>query len=108
MEMDFLAVGAFTHRLPSGLIIASDIEEGLYVLQPNYMRGAYLEGSVRDASNNQTISGVDVTILGPNETTQTEYIWKLCYGFSHSRKLHCSLFTPFIPKRYGIQCTSSK
>ena len=43
--------------LPSGLIIASDIEEGLYVLQPNYVRGAYLEGSIRDASNNQTKMG---------------------------------------------------
>ena len=43
------------------------------------MRGAYLEGSVRDASNNQTISGVDVTILGPNETTQTETFGNLLW-----------------------------
>src|SRR5690606_39243189 len=35
--------------LPSGLIIASDIEEGLYVLNPTYVQGAYLAGTVTDA-----------------------------------------------------------
>ena len=57
--------------LPSGLIIASDIEDGLYVLQPNYVRGAYLEGDVRDASNNQSISGATITILGQTKQTST-------------------------------------
>ena len=74
--------------LPSGLIIASDIEEGLYVLQPNYMRGAYLEGIVRNASNNQTISGVDVTILGQNKTTKTETFGNFAMGLATSGNYH--------------------
>ena len=74
--------------LPSGLIIASDIEEGLYVLQPNYVRGAYLEGSIRDASNNQTINGVDVTILGPNETTQSETFGNFSMGIANPGNYH--------------------
>lgn len=35
--------------LPSGILLASDIQTGLYVLQPTYQRACYLEGSVRDA-----------------------------------------------------------
>jgi choice-of-anchor B domain-containing protein len=55
--------------LPSGLIIASDIEEGLYVLNPDYKRAAYLEGEITDAATNSPISGVDVEILNNNNNT---------------------------------------
>lgn len=34
--------------LPSGNILAADIEEGLHVFAPNYVRGCYLEGKVTD------------------------------------------------------------
>lgn len=34
--------------LPSGKILATDIETGLYVFEPTYIRGCYLEGSVTD------------------------------------------------------------
>lgn len=34
--------------LPSGHILATDIEEGLFVLKPEYRRAAYVEGTVRD------------------------------------------------------------
>lgn len=34
--------------LPSGKILATDIETGLYVFQPTYQRGCYLEGAVTD------------------------------------------------------------
>jgi choice-of-anchor B domain-containing protein len=54
--------------LPSGLIIASDIQEGLYVLSPTYKRGAYLEGEVKDAATNQTINGVNIEIININES----------------------------------------
>jgi choice-of-anchor B domain-containing protein len=57
--------------LPSGLIIASDMEEGLYVLSPTYKRGAYLEGLVKDAATNQGINGVEVEILAINVTSST-------------------------------------
>ncbi len=33
---------------PSGLIAATDIEEGLFILDPDYRRAAWLEGTVRD------------------------------------------------------------
>ncbi|MCB0519507.1 MAG: choice-of-anchor B family protein [Lewinellaceae bacterium] len=34
--------------LPSGLVLVTDIENGLYILEPNYVRACYLEGTVTD------------------------------------------------------------
>ena len=49
--------------LPSGRILASDIENGLFVLTPSFQRGCYLEGIVRDAVSNIPIPGIDIKIL---------------------------------------------
>ena len=49
--------------LPSGLILLSDIESGLYVLDPTYVRACYLRGEVRDINTNAVIPSVDVRIL---------------------------------------------
>jgi choice-of-anchor B domain-containing protein len=49
--------------LPSGNILASDIEEGLYILAPTYTRACYLEGLVTDFGTAQPINGVQVEIL---------------------------------------------
>jgi choice-of-anchor B domain-containing protein len=59
--------------LPSGLILVSDIEKGLFVLQPNYQRACYLEGSVVDATNNNPLSNVSIRIeeAGITDASQT-------------------------------------
>jgi choice-of-anchor B domain-containing protein len=49
---------------PSGLIIASDITNGLFTFKPNYQRACYLEGSITDAQNGQPINGATIQILG--------------------------------------------
>ncbi len=49
--------------LPSGLILATDIGNGLYILEPNYVRACYLEGTVTDASNGQKLGGVTMKVL---------------------------------------------
>ncbi len=56
---------------PSGNLIISDMELGLFVLAPNYQRGCYLNGTVTDASNSQVISGVLIEILSQNITDFT-------------------------------------
>lgn len=48
--------------LPSGIILASDRTEGLYILQPSYERASYLEGTVTDQATNSPILNVDVNI----------------------------------------------
>jgi len=56
--------------LPSGLILASDIQSGLFVMEPDYQQAAYLEGTIRSARDNSPLSDVSVTILSdqPNQT----------------------------------------
>jgi len=64
--------GAFPY-LPSGLILASDQNHGLFVLHPTYRRACYLEGMVSDASNSLPLVGVDVSILSSQVNRGTTY-----------------------------------
>ena len=62
--------GAYPY-LPSGLILASDIGTGLYVIEPSYTRASYLEGSVRSARDNSLLPGAEITILN-SQANQSE------------------------------------
>lgn len=48
--------------LPSGNLIVSNIEDGLFVLTPQYVRACYLEGLITDKSTGQVLSGVAIKI----------------------------------------------
>jgi choice-of-anchor B domain-containing protein len=50
--------------LPSGLILATDMEEGLFILRPHYRRASYLEGAVRDQGSGLPKLFARVEILG--------------------------------------------
>jgi choice-of-anchor B domain-containing protein len=50
--------------LPSGTIIVSNIDEGLFVLTPTYKRAAYLEGTVKSKTTGELLSNVQVAING--------------------------------------------
>ncbi len=50
--------------LPSGHVLVSDIEEGLFVLAPDYIQAAYLRGLVVDSITGIPLSGVSISILG--------------------------------------------
>ena len=54
--------------LPSGTIICSNIEDGLYVFSPTYVRACYLEGNVEDSITNANLQNVSVTIIGVNNS----------------------------------------
>ncbi len=49
--------------LPSGLVLASDINTGLYVFQPTYQRASLLQGTVTDSETNDAIGTANVRIL---------------------------------------------
>lgn len=53
--------GAYPY-LPSGLILASDRNSGLYVLDVDYERAALLEGFVSDEETGSMLNAVDVSI----------------------------------------------
>lgn len=50
--------------LPSGHVLATDRETGLFVLGTTYQQAAYLEGVVTDAMTSNPINNVEVTIQG--------------------------------------------
>ncbi|MEX1188445.1 MAG: choice-of-anchor B family protein [Bacteroidia bacterium] len=64
--------------LPSGNIVASDIENGLYVLTPSYVRACYLEGLITDSICGNQLDNVTVSILelGISENTGFEGLYK--------------------------------
>ncbi|NQV51650.1 MAG: choice-of-anchor B family protein [Flavobacteriales bacterium] len=49
--------------LPSGKLLISDIEMGLYVLKPTYLHGCYLEGSVYDIHTGDEIFFPTIEII---------------------------------------------
>jgi len=60
--------------LPSGLIIASDRQNGLFVLGPTYVSGAYLEGSVIDSLTTANLDGVQVSLASNSALTNTNVL----------------------------------
>lgn len=76
------AWGAFPY-LPSGLILVSDIESGLYVLKPDYQRAAYLSGEVTDAITGESLPAVTVQIISPKPgLTTTDELGKYSTGWA--------------------------
>ena len=57
--------------LPSGTIVVSNINEGLYVLTPTYVRACYVEGNITDLSSGLPINGVTVEILSTTAKDKT-------------------------------------
>lgn len=69
--------------LPSKTIVASDIEGGLFVIKPQYIRACYLEGIVRDSFTDEVISNVVVRLITPrknNEQTNLKGEYKTGYA----------------------------
>jgi choice-of-anchor B domain-containing protein len=63
--------------LPSGTIVASDIDNGLFVLSPTYIRACYLEGIITDSVtglpiNNSTVQ-ISVVNISANSKINGEY-----------------------------------
>jgi choice-of-anchor B domain-containing protein len=56
--------------LPSGLLLVSDIEEGLFVLNPTYKRAGSIEGIITDVETGLPIQEVSVEIE-PNTKEET-------------------------------------
>jgi choice-of-anchor B domain-containing protein len=66
--------------LPSGIILASDIENGLYVLQPNYVRGCYLEGNITDSITGLAINNVKIQIVPSGISDYSDFSGDYAFG----------------------------
>lgn len=52
--------------LPSGNLILSNIEDGLYVLSPTYVKACFLEGKVTNSATGTALNAVEVALAIPN------------------------------------------
>jgi choice-of-anchor B domain-containing protein len=66
--------------LPSGVILASDIEEGLYILQPNYVRAVHVMGTVIDSISGDPLFNVQYEVLGTDIDGQTAFDGTFSFG----------------------------
>jgi len=64
--------GAYPY-LPSGNILASDIEEGLKIMSVNYVRASFIEGIVSDSLTGDPLFDVTVEISDSYYSTQTAF-----------------------------------
>ncbi len=80
----FNGVWSIYPYLPSGNILASDIEEGLFILAPVYERACYLEGTVTDITSSQAVNNVSVIILPSNPADNTNLLGQYKTGIGDS------------------------
>lgn len=57
--------------LPSGNLLVSDMQEGLFIIHADYARACYLSGQVSNAQTGTPLSGVLATIEGFSEQSTT-------------------------------------
>ena len=57
--------------LPSGNILVSDIENGLYIIEPKYGNASFIEGYVTNSVTEAPLSNVTVQIVGSNNPSLT-------------------------------------
>jgi choice-of-anchor B domain-containing protein len=67
---------------PSGTIVVSNIEDGLYVFTPTYKRACYLEGIVTDSISNLAINNAVVKVETTTSTDTTEITGKYAIGMA--------------------------
>ncbi len=69
--------------LPSGRLLVTDIENGLFVLEPRYERAAYLEGAIREAGTGNPIDGAEIIIENaPPNFAETNAFGQYATGLS--------------------------
>ena len=66
--------------LPSGLMLASDIEQGLFIIQPQIVPACYYEGLVRDASDLNALQDVTVTMSSDPQTDRSDINGQFAVG----------------------------
>ena len=50
--------------LPSGRLLVSDIQQGLFILEPTYVQACWLEGLITDANTTAPVNNATVTLDG--------------------------------------------
>jgi choice-of-anchor B domain-containing protein len=57
--------------LPSGIVFATEKNQGLFIFKPNYQKAAYLHGKVIDSKTKLPLPGVRIELNGNNNVENT-------------------------------------
>jgi choice-of-anchor B domain-containing protein len=75
------AWGAYPY-LPSGLVLISDIGNGLYVLEPTYVNACWLEGTVTESGTGDLLNDVTIEILQTTTFENTDIAGEYATGYA--------------------------
>jgi choice-of-anchor B domain-containing protein len=73
--------GAFPF-FSSGVVLATDMENGLFILKPNYLPARYIEGYISNANTAQALQGVSVKISGDEQTEKSKLSGQYATGIA--------------------------
>ena len=82
--------------LPSGNILASDMQNGLFVLGPTYMHGCYLQGTVSDSVTGALLNSALIEIIGTSVSRRTDFVGNYATGIATA--------VPAAPPRVTTTC----
>ncbi|MEZ5014348.1 MAG: choice-of-anchor B family protein [Chitinophagales bacterium] len=81
-EAIFAGVWGVYPFFEDGTIIASDIEEGLMIFQPEYVRAAYLEGKITNAATGGNIFNAHIQVMGTEVEEFTNVLGEYKTGYA--------------------------
>lgn len=70
--------------LPSGKVLATDIEEGLFVLGVNYVQACHLKGTITNTNTGMLLNNVNVQILSSAVNTSSDLTGQYQIGIPDS------------------------
>jgi choice-of-anchor B domain-containing protein len=94
------AWGAYPY-LPSGLVLVSDIGNGMYVLEPNYVHACWLEGNVTDADSGLPVNGASLQLVTTNVADQTDIGGDYATGYAISGTYDVEVSEPTYQTGFG-------
>lgn len=96
--------------LPSGNILVSDMNTGLYVLSPDYVRASYLSGLTRDITTKNPINDVQVHIVSEHlNDARTNFNGEFKTGIRFSGKFEVTFSHPdYLPKTIEVDLVSGE
>lgn len=102
-ESGFLGAWGAYPFLPSRLVLVSDINTGLHVLQPNYQRACWLEGVVTELGTGNPIFDVEVKIKTTAVYTHSDLVGTYKTGIARAGTYEVTFSKAgFFPKKVQV------
>jgi choice-of-anchor B domain-containing protein len=80
----FFGVWGVYPYFSDGTIIASDMQTGLHIFAPNYVRACWLEGNIVEQGSLNPIFGASLRLIGSNANTQSDLSGNYATGLAQA------------------------